>query len=267
MRRSGKALFQRLSELYLWLAFVFSLALLDRIANGLAQFLGQDSLSIYEALGVVHLLSVVIALWLLRAWTSHPARLAAGLLIVGAVVFWIGASAFPGLSVERIAANLEAHFLTSGTFLLAALLTLPGLALLTVALRGTRGHVLSVMGFVGFFFASVLWTIHLAFRLTVLVWAADQPSAADGGPAWLAPWVDWAGLLFGLYSVLAFLSIAAYGGALLKAAWVQRWMGWTAVGLALAGAPLVGPPLFIHVVPWFLGIVLLRYGRADSEVL
>ena len=118
------------------------------------------------------------------------------------------------MSVERIAANLEAHFLTSGTFLLAALLTLPGLALLTVALRGTRGHVLSVMGFLGFFFASVLWTIHLAFRLTVLVWAVDQPSAADGGPAWLAPWVDWAGLLFGLYSVLAFLSIAAYGGAL-----------------------------------------------------
>ena len=267
---AGSAKSVRLSELYLWLALPLSLDMLYDWADEAAGVFGTEHLATYEVFSGVHVLLIASALWRLGAWSRrdkasearprHPARLAAGLLIVGAVVFWIGASSFPGLAAEKIAANREAHLLTSATFLLAALLTLQGLALLTFALRKAGDSYLSGVGLVGFLFASLLWTIHLAFRLTVMVWEADGLQAGAEQAAWMVPWRDWAGLLFALYSVIAYLCLAAYSGALLAAGFVPRWAGRTCLAFAFVAAPFVGPPLLIHFVPWFLGIVLLRHG-------
>ncbi len=229
---AGSAKLERLSELYLWLALPLSLDMLYDWAEETARLFGTEHLAMYEVLSGVHVLLIAGALWRLGAWSprdeasearpGHPARLAAGLLIIGAVVFWIGASSFPGLTAEKIAASREAHLLTSGTFLLAALLTLLGLALLTFALRKASESYLSGVGLVGFLFASLLWTVHLAFRLTVMVWEADGLEAGAAQAAWIVPWRDWAGLLFALYSVIAYLCLAAYSGALLAAGFVPR---------------------------------------------
>lgn len=58
--------------------------------------------------------------------------------------------------------------------------------------------------------------------------------------------------------MLAYLGLAAYGGALLKTGLVPRWAGWMCVVAGLLAAPLGGLPLFIHVPLWLVGLLVLR---------
>ena len=257
----------RLSELYVWLAFILSLNHLQILAQGLAGWMGLDDIDVYRVVAIVHVLVVVAALWVLGAWSrqrdanSYPARFAAGLFIVGAVVFWVGARTFPGMTLDKIQANPAGHLWTSINFLLATVITLAGLALFTLALREAGDRFFSVLGLLAFMFGAVFWTLHLAFRLSVMVQAAQEWSRTSSPPPWFEPWREWAALLFGIYSVLAYLGLAAYGGALLKVGWLARWAGWTCVVAGLIAAPLGGLPLFIHVPLWLVGILLLRQRR------
>lgn len=251
----------RLSELYLWLAFPLSLGLLEVLAYRVGGVIGVDGLTVFELVSTVHVGVVVLALWALGAWSREEGRAAAGLLIVGAVIFWLGATTFPGMSLEEITANLPAHLWTSGTFLLAVFITLVGLALFTLALREAGDRFLSILGLLAFAFGSIFWTMHVAFRLTVMPWAADEFSRTAMPPAWFQPWRNWSGLLFGIYSVLANLALVAYGGAILETGLLVRWAGWTCVVLGLLAAPSFGPPLFIHLTPWLVGILLVRRAK------
>jgi hypothetical protein len=254
--------------LYLWLAFMLSMYHLHALAHGLAGWMGLEGIELFRPVAIVHVLVVGAALWALGAWSSneetgsYPARLAAGLFVVGAVVFWVGARTFPGMALEKIQANLAGHLWTSVNFLLANVITLAGLALLTLALREAGDRYFSILGLLFFTFGAVFWTLHLAFRLTVMVRAAQELSLTAGPPLWFEPWRDWAALLFGVYSVLAYLGLAAYGVALLKTGWLPRWVGWTCVVAGLLAAPLGGLPLFIHVPLWLVGILLLRGRRS-----
>jgi hypothetical protein len=266
----GRGRLERLSELYLWLSFIVSLSLVQAWAQWLAERTGQDAMAIYRFASIGHVVIVIGALTVLGAWSSeddenpdsHPLRMAAGLLVVGAVVFWIGAPTFAGMTPEQILENPAGHLWTSATFLLATFITLPALALLTLALRQAGDRFFSVLGLLAFALGAVFWTIHLAFRVTVLTWAAQELKATGAPPPWLQPWREWAGLMFAIYSVLAYLGIAAYGGALLETRVLARWIGRTCVVVGFLAAPLFGPPLIIHVMPWFVGIVLLRQALA-----
>ncbi|MGH9839642.1 MAG: hypothetical protein ACREEM_12750 [Blastocatellia bacterium] len=258
---------RRLSELYLWLAFILSIYHLHVLAQAVAGWMGLDGIVVFRPVAIVHLLVVGAALWALGAWSSdeepaatgaQPARLAAGLFVVGAVVFWVGARTFPGMALEKIQANPAGHLWTSVNFLLANVITLAGLALFTLALREAGDRYFSILGLLFFTFGAVFWTLHLAFRLTVMVRAAQELNLSSGPPQWFEPWRDWAALLFGIYSVLAYVGLAAYGGALLKTGWLPRWVGWTCVVAGLLAAPLGGLPLFIHVPLWLAGILTLK---------
>lgn len=77
-------------------------------------------------------------------------------------------------------------------------------------------------------------------------------------PPWYEPWYRWSGLLFGIYHVLAYLALVAYGAAVLKTALLARWVGWICIIFALVFLPFFGAPLAIHVVPWLLGVLLLQ---------
>jgi len=71
------------------------------------------------------------------------------------------------------------------------------------------------------------------------------------------------GVLFGSDMVLGYLAAAAYGLAFLAAPGLPRWAGWTAfcVGVvAVPGmiTPLFQPPLMLEVVPFVLGIAIVR---------
>jgi len=263
----GPQRLRRISELYLWLAFVLSMGLYQVLSNRIAALIETDRFVVYCVVSAIHLLLVIAALGVMGAWThgktpaesrSQPARLAAGLFIVGAVIFWIGAMSFAGMRLEGIAANQSGHLLTSATFLVAAVITLAGLTLFTVVLHEAGDRSLSILGLVAFFFGAVFWVIHLDFRLTVMVWAAGELSRTGVPPPWYEPWRNWAAVLFGLYHVLAYAALAAYGGALLRTGLLSRWVGWTCIIFALVFVPFFGPPLTVHVVPWLVGILLLR---------
>jgi len=273
----GPQRLRRLSELYVWLAFVLSLGLYEVLSNRIAALIETDRFVVYCVVSAIHLLLIIVALGLLGAWThgktpaeakSQLARLAAGLFIVGAVIFWIGATSFPGMRLEGIAANQPGHFLTSGTFLVATVITLAGVTLFTLVLRDAGDRVLSALGLVAYLFGAVLWTVHLGFRLTVMIWAAQELTRTGMAPPWYEPWRTWAGLLFGIYHVLAYLALVAYGAAVLKTALLARWVGWICIILALVWLPFFGAPLAIHVVPWLLGVLLLRHrSQQKTDIL
>lgn len=171
----------------------------------------------------------------------QPARLAAGLFIVGAVIFWIGATTFAGMRLEGIAANQSGHLLTSATFLVAAVITLTGLTLFTIVLHEAGDRCLSYLGLIAFAFGAVFWVIHLDFRLTVMIWAAGELTRTGVPPPWYEPWRNWASVMFGLYHVLAYAALAAYGGALLKTGLLSRWVGWTCIISRWSSFPSLAP--------------------------
>jgi len=204
-----------------------------------------NSLAVYMGVAVAHLLVIGVALWTVGAWTgqqtdsnskSYPAGLAAGLLIVGAAIVWMGATTWPGQRLERVATQLTAYLWANGSFLLGAVTVLAGLTILTVALRESGDRLFGELGLVSFLFGSVFWIISLAFRLTVTVSAAQEMARTGTPPAFFEMWLRWAGLLFGIYIVLAYLGIAAYGGALLKTGLLARGFCWTRVVVGLAAA-------------------------------
>jgi len=99
--------------------------------------------------------------------------------------------------------------------------------------------------------------IHLVFRLTVMPWPAAELQRSRARPPWFEPWSDWKGLFFGLYHGLAYLSLSAQGSAL--AAWI-------CIVFGLRALPWFGPPLLIHVMPWFIGRLVLTRPASSSRV-
>ena len=235
-----------LSDFYLWLVFVSSLGWIEDMSRPLARLMGMNPLPAYGLASGVHLLLIAAALGVLGAWrirrepegsSNPPLRWAAGPLILGSAVFGLGATTFPGTTLESIAANVNAHALTSWAFLAATVMTLAGFVVLTLALRDAGDRLASVLGLVAYLFGAILWFVHLSFRLTIMSRVALDASVAGGAPEWYGPWRFWAGLLFASYNVLAYLAILAYGVALLKTRVLGRWVGWTCIGFSLVAAP------------------------------
>jgi hypothetical protein len=255
----------RLCELYLWLAFILSIYYLDALANFVAGLMAWRAIDVFRPIAIIQVLGVSAAVWVLGAWSSErrPAsggrlvRHAAGLFVIGAVVFWVGARTFPGLGLEQVRANPEGHLWTSASFMVATVVTIAGLALLTLALRDAGDRALSVVGLVTFAFGAVFWMLHLAIRLTVMIEAASAWTPGSAPPDWFEPWRAWAALLFGIYSVLAYAALAAYGAAWLGIGWRPRWIGWTCIAAGALAVFLGGLPLFIHVPLWLMGVLAL----------
>lgn len=265
VRSSGRQ--RRLCELYLWLAFVLTVGYLHLIAAGLAELVAVDEAVAFRALAVAHLAVTGLVLWRLGTWSLRDrvgsgraafARLAAGLLVVGAVIFWIGARTFTGMTLEAVSGDPEGHMWTAANFLIATLVTLAGLKFLARALEDAGGGLLPSLGLGAFAFGAVFWVLHLTLRLTVVRQAAEAYRLTGVAPDWYAPWPGWTGLLFGIYSVLAYLGTLLFGLALLRTRLLARWVGWFTIVASLLLLPLVGPPLFIHALLWVVGIVMLR---------
>jgi len=262
---TGPDRLRRVCELYLWLAFIVALYYLESLAENIAARTGWLGIDVFRFMAVAHLVTIIAAVWALAVTSRNdeaermaaPGRLAALLFIVGAVVFWLGARTFPGLTLESVEANLAGHLWTSINFLVATVITLAGLALLTHVLRNAGDDYLSALGLLFFAFGAVFWSLHLAFRMTVLVQAAEEWRVTSTAPIWFESWSEWAALLFVIYSISAYIGLAAYGGAVLKTGWLPRWLGWTCIVAGFVAAPLGGLPLFIHVPLWVMGMMML----------
>jgi len=253
----GPRRLRNLSGVYLWLAWVWAY-LLDDLVDWLAVVAGWDQHLLYRIASGAHLLLTLMATFALGAWrNANPERHAAGLFIVGSVIFWSGAATWPGMSLANIAEHGPEHLWTSSTFLLATVITLAGLALLRLALQDAGDRFSATLGLLGYLFGAVFFVMHLGFRLTVMPLAAAEFRRVGAAPGWYEPWRNWARLEFGIYHVLAYLALVAYGVALLKTRILPRPVAWLCIVFPLLIVPWFGPPLLIHAIPWILGTLIL----------
>ena len=185
---------RRLAELYLWLGPILPLSALAKVhdAGGLTAFVPA---------GALHLGLIGIALLGVTApagGAGTTPRLAGGLLVLGSTVVWLGAATFPGMGLEKVASHRADHWFTSGAFLLGALITLAGFTLLATLLRDAGEGVLSQLGWVAFLVGAVTWTLHLVFRATIMVSAAEEITASGTAPAWHQALRLWSGAMYAI---------------------------------------------------------------------
>ena len=206
-----------------------------------------------------------------------PPRIFGWLLVVGAVVFWAGAVTPPyrqwmGVPIEEYLTIVGAHrrnwYTMHALFGLGTVITVAGLAGLSAALRATGDRLWSTIAIALFSLAAVLWLMQVGFRVSVEPWAAGE-LARDGRVPNMFPALQrWMGMLFGAFMLTGYLAIASFGAALLATSTLPRWAGWVAVVFGLVAVPgfatvVFQPPLMLFVVPFVLGISVLRGGPPD----
>ena len=157
-------------------------------------------------------------------------------------------------------------------FISGLIVTLLGLALLTLLLRDAGDATFSSLALIAFLFGNVLMVIFLAFPLGVEPVAAQETVRTGVVPDFYVQLTLWTQPLFVIYTLLAFSALAAYGGAILSTRVLPHWVGWLALVYALAGLVLAGftagnvPPFLHHLMPILIGVLLLlRRGQVPSE--
>lgn len=141
----------------------------------------------------------------------------------------------------------------------AAIVLASGLALLAALLGDAT---LARLGLMTFMIAAVIWVVFSAYRATVPIQVADVIAGGGSLPAYHQSLAQWAGALFTTYATLAFLSLAAYGGAIIQTGLLAGWVGWATIIFSLGLLLLMlvmgdTLPGFHYVPPLLIGILLL----------
>lgn len=141
----------------------------------------------------------------------------------------------------------------------AAILLVSGLALVAALLGDAT---LARLGLTIFTIAAVMWVVFSAYRATVPIQVADMMASGGSIPAYHQALAQWAGALFTTYATLAFLSLAAYGGAIIQTGLLAGWVGWATVIFSLGLLLLMlvmgdTLPYFHYLPPLLIGILLL----------
>jgi hypothetical protein len=206
-------------------------------------------------------------------WTQR--RFAGFSLMLGCFLFLLAAGLIPRDPNGHFIVNLP---LREGLLVIAAqttlwqgslsfffsgvIVTALGFALLTRVLWGSGERTFSFLGLLALWFGVVLAVIYLAFHLGVDPLAAQETVRTGAVPAYYEPLKGWATTLFQVYTVCAFSALALYGGALLVARLLPRWLSWTAISYGLLGLVLFAyahdvPPFLHYLLPIVIGILLL----------
>jgi hypothetical protein len=200
---------------------------------------------------------------------SRGARVAAGSLILGSTIVWLAAVAWPGMELVQIAGHRAEHMFASAAFLLGALLTLVGFTVMNALLETAGDRFLSRLGLVSLFLGTVCWTIHLAFRLTIMLSLAKTVRTTE--PDWYSPLRMWAGAMYALYMPLSYLAVAAFGGAMRNVGWISKAWGrsFVAFGLMattgfLARGNIRPTAAGVNFMPYAAGILLLRRNASPA---
>jgi hypothetical protein len=199
-------------------------------------------------------------------------RIVGWLLVLGAVVFWIGAITPPyrqwmGVPTDEylsiVGANRRNWYAMHALFGLGTVITLAGLGALHGALRAAGDRIWSTIAVSLFSIGVALWLVQVSFRVTVEPWAAAE-LARDGQVPSIFPALQrWMGVLFAVCMISGYLALVGYGIAILSGPFRPRWAGWFALVFGLVAVPgfatvVFQPPLMLFVVPFVLGIAVLR---------
>jgi hypothetical protein len=196
-----------------------------------------------------------------------------GVLIAGLVVFLVGA-VFWRLDYQQPLAQAlplihrdSRRWAWIHTWMIAGLVITPaGLVGLTLALRESTATVLAGMATAVYGLGAVCWIVCLAFRLTVTPWAAEQAVSSGQVPDGFSAYERWAGALYVVHMLTAYVGSAVLGIALLASDALPTWLGWAGIvwGLAFAAgfaatrfAGAFNPPFWAHLYTGTVGLVLL----------
>jgi hypothetical protein len=199
--------------------------------------------------------------------------LAGGVLVAGLVIFLVGAAAWR-LDYQRplkqslpVIHRDRRRRAWIHTWMIAALVVTPaGLAGLTVAMRESTATVLTAMATAVYLSGAVCWIASLAFRLTVVPWAAERTVADGHAPDGFAAYDRWAGALYVVHMLTAYVASAVLGMAVLASDALPTWLGWVGVvwGLAFAAALVAtrfagpfNPPFWAHLYTGTVGAAVL----------
>ena len=256
-----------ISYIYLWLLPILSVPVLYGIKNN------SDL--------VVYLLSVLVHLGLL-AWCIRGLRPAgqtesngkvhfvSALLLFGATGTFISATTFPTTDLAAISADKFGHYWTSAGFFISELLFLAGMDQLNVMIyqRGIRMH---KFGYLLLLTGGTLWLVHLSFRLSAMTWAADQKSLTGSIPDFYEMAVLWSGSLYAAYMALSYLGFIAYGLAFKRSGLFPGWLSTATLIFGIVSPILfatgIGPfrmPIVIQIMPWLIGIYLIKRTERKS---
>jgi len=194
-------------------------------------------------------------------------RLAGALLLTGGAVFLVGAFSPPWeqwyaplqRALDVIGRHRVAWYWIHSCFVVGVILTILGFVALAHGLRDTPAGLLATLVGIVYGTGAVFWLVNIAFRGSVQVWAAAEVVRTGSVPTGYEPLRHWAGLLFSLYMVLAYLASAGLGWLMLRTGLVPRWAAWSAVIVGLTGGGVVGMsvPLVVHLPLMVIGAFLL----------
>ena len=131
---------------------------------------------------------------------------------------------------------------------------------------GSAAAAFAVMSSVVYGMGAVCWVVSLAFRLTVVSWAAERVVEHGDPPAGFVALDRWAGSLYLIHMTSAYAAFALLGSAALLAGELPSWVGW--LGIAWGLSFLVGfvatrfagpfnPPILAHAYTGLIGVALL----------
>ena len=194
-------------------------------------------------------------------------------LVAGLAVFLVGAGAWrleyqspPQESLPAIHRDRRRWTWIHVWMVAGVLVTCAGLAGLAVILEEPTARVLAAMAAAVYVSGGICWIASLAFRLTVVRWAAEQAVTVGEAPDGFAAYDRWAGALYCVHMLTAYVASAVLGIAVLVSDALPTWLGWTGVGWGLAfAAGLVAtrfagpfnPPFWAHLYTGAIGISLL----------
>lgn len=193
-------------------------------------------------------------------------------LVAGLVVFMVGAVAWrldyeqPLRAALRVIHRDRRRRAWIHLWMIAAMfITAAGLSGLTVALPAGTSTSLAAMSATVYGLGAVCWVASLAFRLTVVPWAAERTATHDTIPEGFAALDQWATSLYAIHMAAAYVSFVVLGVAVLHAE-LPTWLGWLGVGwgtvfavgfAATRAAGPFNPPFWAHTYTAVVGVTIL----------
>jgi hypothetical protein len=118
----------------------------------------------------------------------------------------------------------------------------------------------ALLAAVAFGIAATAWIMNLAYRVSIWNWAAQAFVSTGSTPDAFAVWRRFAGILFAIFSLVGYASVALLGIALLRAEIGPAWLRWATLACGLSAGFVVGHnvPLIMYTPFLALGIALLR---------
>jgi hypothetical protein len=194
-------------------------------------------------------------------------------LVAGLVVFLVGAGAWKLVydqpmdeALPVIHADRRRRAWIHLWMIPAMFLTSAGVLGLAAVVGDDVAVVLSLMAGTVYALGAVCWVVSLAFRLTVVPWAAEQTVDRGGLPEGFAALDSWAGALYAVHMVSAYVAFAILGAVVLVDGELPRWAGWVGIvaGMVFAAGFLAtrregpfNPPAWAHLYTAMIGILLL----------